>query len=69
MLEILSNGRLMNSEASIQSKSREVVMREIDNENEVCTNVLMREEIKLVLEVLHFALGVGHLIGHQWRIH
>ncbi|PQP97428.1 leucine-rich repeat receptor-like protein kinase TDR [Prunus yedoensis var. nudiflora] len=51
MLEILSNGRLTNSGASIQSKSREVVLREIYNENEVGTNVPVREEIKLVLEV------------------
>ncbi|CAB4288748.1 unnamed protein product [Prunus armeniaca] len=51
MLEILSNGRLTNSGASIQSKSREVVLREIYNENEVVTNVPVREEIKLVLEV------------------
>ncbi|KAI5318127.1 hypothetical protein L3X38_037835 [Prunus dulcis] len=51
MLEILSNGRLTNLGACIHSKSREVVMREIYNENEVGTNVPVQEEIKLVLEL------------------
>lgn len=51
MLEILSSGRLTNSGASIQSKSREVVLREIYNENKAGSNISMQEEIKLVVEV------------------
>ncbi|KAM1046491.1 hypothetical protein PS2_025744 [Malus domestica] len=51
MLEILSNGRLTNFGASIQSKSREVVLREIYNENEAGSDISMQEEIKLAIEV------------------
>ncbi|KAM0969227.1 hypothetical protein COP2_017899 [Malus domestica] len=51
MLEILSRGRLTNSGASMHSKSREVVLREIYNENEAGSNISLQEEIKLVVEV------------------
>ncbi|XP_061990725.1 leucine-rich repeat receptor-like protein kinase TDR [Rosa rugosa] len=51
MLEILSNGRLTNSGASLHSKSRESVLREIINENEVGSNTSVQQEIKRVLEV------------------
>lgn len=51
MLEILSNGRVTNSGASLHSKSRESVLREIINENEVGSNTSVQQEIKRVLEV------------------
>lgn len=51
VLEILTNGRLTNSGASLQSKAREVVLREIYNENEIGSNISFQEEMKRVLEV------------------
>lgn len=51
VLEILTNGRLTNSGASLQSKAREVVLREIYNENEIGANISFQEEMKRVLEV------------------
>ncbi|XVE71086.1 hypothetical protein DITRI_Ditri10aG0122000 [Diplodiscus trichospermus] len=52
ILEILTSGRLTNAGASIQSKPRDVLLREIYNENEAGpTNSSLQEEIKLVLDV------------------
>ncbi|KAL6221362.1 hypothetical protein ACLB2K_009113 [Fragaria x ananassa] len=51
MLEILTNGKLTNSGASLHNKSREIVLRDIINEHEVGSNTLVQEEIKWVLEV------------------
>lgn len=50
ILEILTNGRMTNAAASIHSKPREVVLREIYNENEV-PSASPLQDIKLVLEV------------------
>ncbi|KAK7411624.1 hypothetical protein VNO78_03059 [Psophocarpus tetragonolobus] len=50
ILEILTGGRLKNAAASIHSKPREVLLREICNENEA-SSVSSLPEIKLVLEV------------------
>ncbi|KAI4335600.1 hypothetical protein L6164_014234 [Bauhinia variegata] len=50
ILEILTNGRLKNAAASIHSKPKEVLLREIHNENEV-SSISPMQEIKLVLEV------------------
>lgn len=50
-MEIITNGRLTNAGASIQSKPKEVILREIYNENEVGSAGSMQEEIKLVSEV------------------
>ncbi|KAI4344242.1 hypothetical protein L6164_011490 [Bauhinia variegata] len=47
VLEMLTNGRLKNAAASIHSKRKEVLLREIYNENEVSP----MQEVKLVLEV------------------
>ncbi|KAM1315086.1 hypothetical protein ACFX13_019014 [Malus domestica] len=44
MLGILSRGRLINSGASMHSKSRDVVLREIYNENEAGSNISLQEE-------------------------
>ncbi|XP_050108707.1 ankyrin repeat-containing protein ITN1-like [Malus sylvestris] len=51
MLGILSRGRLINSGASMHSKSRDVVLREIYNENEAGSNISLQEEVKLVVKV------------------
>ncbi|GLT25413.1 hypothetical protein SLA2020_005440 [Shorea laevis] len=52
ILEILTNGRLTNAGAGIQIKSRDVLLREINKDNEaVATIISLQEEIKLVLEV------------------
>lgn len=52
ILEILTNGRLTNGGAIIHSKPREILLREIYDENEVgSTANSLQEEIKLVLEV------------------
>ncbi|KAK4257509.1 hypothetical protein QN277_007087 [Acacia crassicarpa] len=50
ILEILTNGRLKNAAASIQSKPREVLLREIYDENDV-SSASSLQEIKMVLEV------------------
>ncbi|KAF5742057.1 leucine-rich repeat receptor-like protein kinase TDR [Tripterygium wilfordii] len=51
ILEILTNGRLTNAGDSIQSKPREVLLREIEDDNEASSTGSMQEEIKLVLEI------------------
>ncbi|KAF8393079.1 hypothetical protein HHK36_021320 [Tetracentron sinense] len=51
LLEILTNGRLTNAGASIQSKPKEVILNEIYDENGVGVADALREEMKLVLEV------------------
>ncbi|EEF38874.1 leucine-rich repeat receptor-like protein kinase TDR [Ricinus communis] len=52
ILEILTNGRMANAGGSIQSKPKEVLLREIYNENEASSSSeSMQEEIKQVLEV------------------
>ncbi|KAB5552817.1 hypothetical protein DKX38_010128 [Salix brachista] len=51
VLEILTNGRLGNSGGSIQSKPKEVLLREIYRENQIGSANAMQEEIKLVFEV------------------
>ncbi|GKU87157.1 hypothetical protein SLEP1_g1601 [Rubroshorea leprosula] len=52
ILEILSNGRLTNAGVGIQSKPRDVLVREIYKDNEAASsNVAVQEEIKVVLEV------------------
>ncbi|WCJ29842.1 Leucine-rich repeat transmembrane protein kinase family protein [Euphorbia peplus] len=52
LLEILSNGRLVNAGGSIQSKPKEALLGEIYGENEACSySESVREEIKLVVEV------------------
>ena len=51
ILEILTNGRLTNAGASIQSKPRDVLLGEIYNENEAGSTNSLQEEIKLVLDV------------------
>eukprot|EP00268_Persea_americana_P052871 TRINITY_DN5945_c0_g1_i1.p1 TRINITY_DN5945_c0_g1~~TRINITY_DN5945_c0_g1_i1.p1 ORF type:complete len:997 (+),score=218.37 TRINITY_DN5945_c0_g1_i1:308-3298(+) len=51
LLEILTNGRLITAEGSIQSKPRDTILREIYDENEGGVAEESREEIKLVLEV------------------
>ncbi|GMI92526.1 MORE LATERAL GROWTH1 [Hibiscus trionum] len=52
ILEILTNGRLTNGGENIQSKPKDVLLREICNENEATdsTNSL-QDEIKLVVDV------------------
>ncbi|KAJ1436957.1 Serine-threonine/tyrosine-protein kinase, catalytic domain [Sesbania bispinosa] len=50
ILEILTGGRLTIAESSIHSKSREVLLREVYNDDEV-SSASSLEEIKLVLEV------------------
>ncbi|XP_059637821.1 leucine-rich repeat receptor-like protein kinase TDR [Cornus florida] len=51
ILEILTNGRLTNAGESVQSKPREVVLREIYNDNEVGSSNSFQEEIKQVIDV------------------
>ncbi|KAJ4959127.1 hypothetical protein NE237_026238 [Protea cynaroides] len=51
LLEILTNGKLTNGEASIHSTPRDRILREIYDENEVGSIGELREETKLVLEV------------------
>ncbi|XP_028754016.1 leucine-rich repeat receptor-like protein kinase TDR isoform X2 [Neltuma alba] len=50
IVEILTNGRLTNAAASIHSKPREVLLREICDENDV-SSASSLQEIKMVLEV------------------
>lgn len=50
ILEILTSGRLTSAAASINGKSREVLLREIYNDNEVSSAGSL-QEIKLALEV------------------
>ncbi|KAJ4846792.1 hypothetical protein Tsubulata_014106 [Turnera subulata] len=51
ILEILTNGKLTNAGGSIQGKSREVLLREIYNENEAGSTGSEQEDIKRVVEV------------------
>ncbi|KDP38629.1 hypothetical protein JCGZ_03982 [Jatropha curcas] len=51
VMEILTNGRHANARGSIQSKPKEVLLREIYNENEIGSSESIREEVKMVLEV------------------
>ncbi|XP_059287971.1 leucine-rich repeat receptor-like protein kinase TDR [Lycium ferocissimum] len=51
ILEILTNGKLSNAATSLQNTSKEVLLREILDENDVAPSISVREEIKLVLEV------------------
>eukprot|EP00258_Populus_trichocarpa_P044550 XP_024460569.1 leucine-rich repeat receptor-like protein kinase TDR [Populus trichocarpa] len=51
VLEILTNGRLANAGGSIQSKPKEVLLREIYSANQTGSADAMQEEIKLVFEV------------------
>ncbi|XVF89229.1 hypothetical protein PTKIN_Ptkin19aG0113400 [Pterospermum kingtungense] len=50
ILEILTNGRLTNAGPNIQNKPRDVLLREIYNDNEAGSTPL-QEEIKLVVDV------------------
>lgn len=50
IVEILTNGKLTNAGTIIHSKPREVLLREIYNENEVDSKPSEQEEIKLALE-------------------
>ncbi|XP_050234848.1 leucine-rich repeat receptor-like protein kinase TDR [Mercurialis annua] len=52
ILEILTNGRLANAGRSIQSKPKEVLLREVYNQSEAgSSSESIQEEIKLVVEV------------------
>ncbi|XP_010245532.1 PREDICTED: leucine-rich repeat receptor-like protein kinase TDR [Nelumbo nucifera] len=51
LVEILTNGRLTNGGENIHSRTKEVILREIYNENEVSTANSLKEEINLVFEV------------------
>ena len=51
ILEILTYGRLKNVGPSIQSKLNDVLLREIYNDNEVCSTNSLQEEIKPVVDV------------------
>ncbi|XP_050382702.1 leucine-rich repeat receptor-like protein kinase TDR [Argentina anserina] len=51
MLEILTNGNLTNSGASLHNQTREIILRDIINENEVGSNNSAQEGIKKVLEI------------------
>ncbi|KAJ9163002.1 hypothetical protein P3X46_022725 [Hevea brasiliensis] len=51
IMVILTSGRLINAGGSIQSKPKEVLLREIYDENEAGSSESTREEIKMALEV------------------
>lgn len=51
IMEILTSGRLMNAGVSIQSKPKEMLFREIYDENEAGSSESTREEIKMAIEV------------------
>ena len=51
VLEILTNGRLAYAGGSIQSKPKEVLLREIYSEHQTGSADAIQEEIKLVFEV------------------
>ncbi|KAM4125564.1 hypothetical protein ACJW30_01G321200 [Castanea mollissima] len=51
ILEILTNGKLTNAGASIHNKPKEVLLKDIYNENEVDCKTSLQEEVKLVLDV------------------
>ncbi|XP_022750209.1 leucine-rich repeat receptor-like protein kinase TDR [Durio zibethinus] len=51
IMEILTSGRLTNAGPSIQSKPRDVLLREIYNDNEAGSTNSLQEEIKQVFNV------------------
>ncbi|KAK7828829.1 leucine-rich repeat receptor-like protein kinase tdr [Quercus suber] len=51
ILEILTNGKLTNAGASIRNKPKEVLLKDIYNENEVDCKTSLQEEIKVVIDV------------------
>ncbi|XP_017983640.1 PREDICTED: leucine-rich repeat receptor-like protein kinase TDR [Theobroma cacao] len=51
ILEVLTNGRLTNAGASIQSKPKDVLLREVYNDSEAGSTNSLQEEVKLVLDV------------------
>ncbi|KAK4374867.1 hypothetical protein RND71_005544 [Anisodus tanguticus] len=51
ILEILTNGKLSNAAMSLQNTSKEVLLREVLDENDVAPSNSVQEERKLVLEV------------------
>ncbi|KAF3680548.1 hypothetical protein T459_18933 [Capsicum annuum] len=51
ILEIITNGRLSNAATSLQNTSKEVLLREVLDENDVAPLSSVQEETKLVLEV------------------
>ncbi|CAN4113159.1 unnamed protein product [Withania somnifera] len=51
ILEILTNRRLSNAASSLQNTSKEVLLREVLDENDIAPSSSIQEEVKLVLEV------------------
>ncbi|XP_022888732.1 leucine-rich repeat receptor-like protein kinase TDR [Olea europaea var. sylvestris] len=51
ILEVLTNGRLVNAASSISNTPKEILIREISNENDIDSSNSFKEEIRLVLEV------------------
>lgn len=51
IVDVLTNGRLVGAGESIQSKSKDVLLREICSENGFGPSGSFKEEVKLVLEV------------------
>ncbi|KAK8482592.1 hypothetical protein V6N13_144981 [Hibiscus sabdariffa] len=52
ILEILTNGRLINGGENIQSKPKDVVVREMCNENEATdSNNSLQDEVKQIVDV------------------
>lgn len=51
ILEVLTNGRLKSGGATVQSKPKEALLRELYNETEAGCSISIQEEVQLVLEV------------------
>lgn len=51
VVEILTNGRLVDGAETIQTKSRDVLLKEICVENNVAADESVLDEVKSVLEV------------------
>lgn len=51
ILEILTNGKLIKGGASIQSKPKDVVLREMYDENEAGSTNSLQEEMKQIVDV------------------
>ncbi|XP_010442616.1 PREDICTED: leucine-rich repeat receptor-like protein kinase TDR isoform X1 [Camelina sativa] len=51
ILEILTNGKLMNAGGMIQNKPKDVLLREVYTENEVSSSDFKQGEVKRVVEV------------------
>ncbi|XP_022867066.1 leucine-rich repeat receptor-like protein kinase TDR [Olea europaea var. sylvestris] len=51
ILEVLTNGRLVNAASSIHNTPKEILIREITNENDIDSSNSFKEEIKRVLDV------------------